>query len=126
MDPRPDIREGPADKAASLPAGTGRVAPRACVQTRVLCLFNVGSPAPQRAEECETFARAVAATLATLGVPPPAPDTRLDIEDQDGNLLAYAVMHRWAGELAFTLYSPAGALLTTWPPAEGAPTRSPA
>ncbi len=128
MAPRPDIPEGRADEAAPLPAGTGRVALRGRTRDRVLRLFNMGCPAPQRAEECEAFARAVAATLATLGLPPPASDTRFALEDQDGNLLAYAVMHPGAGELAFTLYSPGGVLVTTWPPAEGrgAEARSPA
>ncbi len=80
----PDIPEGRADEAAPPPAGEDCVALRARARIKGLCLFNMGCPAPQRPEHREAFAQAVAATLAALGLPPPAPDARIDIEDQGG------------------------------------------
>ncbi len=85
----------------------------------VVCLFNMGRPAPQLSEQGEAFALAVAHQLRTHGRFPPFPDTRVDIEDQHGNLLGYAVVQPGAEQPAFTLYSPAGDLLTAWPRAGG-------
>ena len=85
----------------------------------MLWLFNIGSPAPRLPDQCEAFAFAVAHKLVELGLHAPAPDTRLDIEDQDGNLLTYAVVQPWEEQPEFALYSPAGDPLTTWPTAGG-------
>jgi len=107
------------DESAPRREGDGCFALRVRARDGVLCLFNMGRPAPQLPEQCEAFALAVAHELGTHGRFPPPPDTRLDIEDQDGNLLAYAVVQPWEEQPEFALYSPAGALLTTWPPAGG-------
>jgi len=107
------------DDSAPRPEGGGCFALRVRERDGVLCLFNIGRPAPQLPDQCEAFALAVAHQLGTRGRFPPFPDTRLDIEDQDGNLLAYASVQPWVEQPEFALYSPAGDLLITWPPAGG-------
>ena len=107
------------DESAPRREGDRCLALRVRERDGVLCLFNMGRPAPQLPEQCEAFALAVAHELGTHGRFPPAPDTRLDIEDQDGNLLAYASVQPWVEQPEFALYSPAGDLLITWPPAGG-------
>jgi len=107
------------DGSAPRREGDRCLALRVRARDGVLCLFNMGRPAPQLPEQCEAFALAVAHELGTHGRFPPAPDTRLDIEDQDRNLLGYAVVQPWTEQPEFALYSPAGDLLITWPPAGG-------
>jgi len=112
-----DSPDGRTDNPAPRPEGDGCFALRVRARDGVLWLFNMGRPAPQLLDQCEAFA--VADKLVKHGLHPPAPDIRLDVEDQDGNLLAYAVVQPWEKRPEFTLYSPAGDLLTTWPTAGG-------
>ena len=114
-----DLPDGLTDDSPPRPEGDGFFALRVRERDGVLWLFNMGRPAPQLPDQCEAFALAVAHQLRTRGRFPPFPDTRLDIEDQDRNLLAYAVVQPWAEQPEFALYSPAGDLLITWPPAGG-------
>jgi hypothetical protein len=98
-------------------AGEGSRTLRVQAQNVTLCLFNLERLAPQLPDACETFARAVAAHPGKQWLQPPAPGTRIAIEDQDGNLLAYAVIDRGAECPTFTLYRPSGERVITWPPA---------
>ena len=109
----------PEDVSVPRPEGDGFFGLRVRARDGVVWLFNMGRPAPQLPEQCAAFALAVARELGTRGRFPPLPDTRLDIEDQDGNLLGYAVAKPWKEQPEFALYRPAGALLITWPTAGG-------
>jgi hypothetical protein len=97
------------------PTDDGDVTWRARARDGRLCLFNMKNPAPQLPDDCEAVARAVADHLVKYGLHRPAPGTRFAIEDQDGNLLAHAVMQPWEEQCTFTLYSQTGDQLITWP-----------
>ncbi len=112
-----DTRDGRTDVSAPRPEGDACFALRVRRRDGVLCLFNMGRPTPQHPDRCEAFLRAVADKLASHGLDPPAADTRLDIEDQDGYLLAYTEMQSGKEHPTFALYSSAGDLLTIWPTA---------
>ena len=114
-----DLPDGSTGDSAARPEGDEVFTLRVRAQDRRLCLFNVGRPAPSLPEQCVAFAAAVAHQLGASGRHPPAPGASLDVEDQDGNLLAYTVVLPWEEQLRFALYSAAGELLTVWPPAGG-------
>ena len=110
-----DSPDGRTDEAGPRPAGDGGFALRVRGRDGALCLFNLGRLTPRLPHRCEAIAGVIADKLFRHGLHPSAPDTRLEIEDQDGNLLALVVMQPWAEEPEFALFSPAGDLLTTWP-----------